>query len=146
MCDCNCPLNNSCRCHLNGDSFCEYLNNHPQLSGFVNLYYTLPNFLLLDTLSNTQIFIPINDALAAIQSELNDLNADDLQNNFLYSMVPITDKEKQCTLLPGYSVINTGILVNNFQIITKCSLINGNIVYTINGYLSPSNIDPECNI
>jgi hypothetical protein len=126
------------------ETFYEYLLTHPQLSGFVNLYSQYPEFFIIDTLQNTQIFIPTNDALALVGSILNNLTTHDIRNIFLYSIVPLSSNETQCTLLPGYSIQKTNTTVNSFPLLTFCNLSNGNIVYTIDGYLLPFEKDPQC--
>jgi len=128
-------------------TFADYLCNHPELSGFVNLYSGSPLFGILATLTDTQIFIPTNDALAdtATVDVLNNSTLAEVDAYFLYSLVPKgTTGETQCTLLPGYSVDITSTTVNNIPLLTVTNISNGLTVYTISGYLVPTVIDPNC--
>jgi hypothetical protein len=125
-------------------TFAEYLCLNPQLSGFVNLYSNSPLFGIIGTLSNTQIFIPNNDALYNAGNILNNFAPTQIDENFLYSLIPITDSTTQCTLLPGYSAEVTPTTVNGIPIITITSLAKGNIAYTIGTYLIPTSPDPNC--
>lgn len=127
-------------------TFADYLCNHPELSGFVNLYSGSPLFSIFATLTNTQIFIPINDALADTVTVdiLNNSTLAEVDTYFLYSLVPNGTDTTQCTLLPGYSVDLTANTVNDIPLLTVTSISNGLTVYTILGYLVPTVVNPAC--
>lgn len=122
----------------------EYLCLHPELSGFVNLYSNSPIFDVLLTLSNTIIFIPNNDALYNAGDALNNFTPTQIDENFLYSLVPVSSSSVQCTLLPGYSVTLTPTSVNSIPYITKTNLAKGNVAITLGIYLVPTTADPKC--
>jgi hypothetical protein len=125
-------------------TFTEYLCQNPQLSGFVNLYSNSILFSFLPSLTDTQIFIPTNTALYNAGNDLNNFAPTQIDENLLYSLVPITDSTTQCTFLPGYSVEVTPISVNDIPILTITRLARGNIALTIDTYLIPTVPNPDC--
>jgi hypothetical protein len=127
-------------------TFADYLCNHPELSGFVNLYSGSALFDIIDTLTDTQIFIPINDALAATATLdiLNNSTLTEIDTYFLYSLVPNGTGTTQCTLLPGYSVDITATTVNQIPLLTVTRINKGLTIYTISGYLVPTTVNPAC--
>lgn len=123
----------------------EYLCQHPELSGFVNLYSNSPIFDVLLTLSDTIIFIPNNDALYNAGDALNNYIPTQIDENFLYGLVPVsTLNPVQCTYLPGYSVTLTENSVNGIPYITITNLAKGNVAITLGTYLVPTIADPNC--
>jgi hypothetical protein len=122
----------------------EYLCQHPELSGFVNLYSNSPIFDVLLTLSDTIIFIPNNDALYNAGDALNNYIPTQIDENFLYGLVPVSTSSVQCTYLPGYSVTLTPTSVNGIPYITITNLAKGNVAITLGTYLVPTTVDPNC--
>jgi len=122
----------------------EYLCQHPDLSGFVNLYSNSPVFDILSIISDTIIFIPNNDALYNAGLDLNAYIPTQIDENFLYGLVPVSTSAVQCTLLPGYSVRLTPTSVNDIPYITITNLAKGNVAITLGAYLVPSTADPNC--